>query len=153
MAKRYYKTSSGPFGSIIGLLMIVLFFFVLFKISAFVFSLLWYVAPILLIVTLVMDHKIVTNYLEWVVGKFKTNPLFAVALSLLTVLGFPIVAGYLFSKLMVKRKITKMTQQFEKNTKGEFVDYEEVDSQPLELDELPPRQKQKAQNKYDDLFE
>ena len=155
----YYKTrSNGPFGSIIALVMFVLFFVALYYVASFVFSLLWYVAPVLIIATLVMDHKIVTDYIEWIWNKIKVNPIFGISMVALTVFCFPIVAGYLFSKLLVKRKITKMTQAFEQRKEGEFVEYEEVESEPIQPVELPkaeppPKVKQQPGNKYDDLFE
>lgn len=160
MSRRTYfnAKSKGPFGSITALVMVALFFIALYYIASFVFSLLWYVAPVLLIITLVLDHKIVTNYIEWVWSKVKTTPLFGISIAALTVLCFPVVTGYLFSKLLVKRKITKMTETFEKRTESEFVDFEEVDSEPIRPIELPkadapPKMHQKPGNKYDDLFE
>ena len=167
MAQRtYYKTKgNGPFGAIIPLLMVIAFFFALFYVASFVFELLWYVAPILLLITLFMDHKIVTGYIEWVWNKLKTNPIMGIAFILLTVFGFPVVAGYLFGKLMLRRKINKMTETFNKRANGpvtkeeDYVDYEEVDSKPttrIEIPkaDLPPKVKQKPENnKYDDFFE
>lgn len=154
----YNAKSNGSFRPIAALLMIVLFFVALYYVASFALSLLWYVAPVLLIITLVLDHKIVTNYIEWLWSKIKTNPIVGVLITALSVACFPVVTGYLFSKLLVKRKITKMTETFEKRTSGEFVDYEEVDSEPIRPIELPkadppPKMRQQPGNKYDDLFE
>lgn len=169
MARRtYYNSkSNGPFGSIMSLLMVFVFFAALFYVASFVFKLLWWIAPILLLITLVMDHKIVTGYIEWVWNKLKVNPIMGVAFVLLTFFGFPVVAGYLFGKLMLRRKITKMTETMQQRGGGvftnkkeeDFVDYEEVDSEPttrveLPKADLPPKVKQKPENnKYDDFFE
>ena len=168
MARRtYYNSkSNGPFGSIMSLLMVFVFFIALFYIASFVFELLWWIAPVLLVATLIMDHKIVTGYIDWVWNKLKVNPIMGVAFVLLTFFGFPVVAGYLFGKLMLRRKITKMTETMQQrggevftNTREEdFVDYEEVDSEPttrIEIPkaDLPPKVKQKPGNKYDDFFE
>jgi len=169
MARRtYYNSkSNGPFGSIISLLMVFVFFAALFYVASFVFKLLWWIAPVLLLITLAMDHKIVTGYIEWVWNKLKTNPIMGIAFILLTVFGFPVVAGYLFGKLMLRRKVTQMRETMQQRGQGPFtnakeedyVDYEEVDSEPttrIEIPkaDLPPKVKQKPQNnKYDDLFE
>ncbi len=167
MARRtYYNSkSNGPFGSIMSLLMVFVFFAALFYVASFVFKLLWWIAPVLMLITLVMDHKIVTGYIEWVWNKLKVNPIMGVAFVLLTFFGFPVVAGYLFGKLMLRRKITKMTESMQQRGKGPFaseedyVDYEEVESEPVTRIEipkadLPPKVKQKPENnKYDDFFE
>ena len=167
MARRtYYNSkSNGPFGSIMSLLMVFVFFAALFYVASFVFKLLWWIAPVLLLITLLMDHKIVTGYIEWVWSKLKVNPIMGIAFVLLTFFGFPVVAGYLFGKLMLRRKITKMTETMQQRggrtfaEDEDYVDYEEVKSEPrtrIEIPkaDLPPKMKEKPENnKYDDFFE
>ena len=170
MARRtYYNSkSNGPFGSIMSLLVVVMFFVALFFVASFVFKIMWYyIAPVLLLITLVMDHKIITGYIEWIWSKLKTNPVTGIAFVLLTIFGYPIVAGYLFGKLMLRRKITQMKETMQQRGQGPFtnakeedyVDYEEVESEPttrIEIPkaDLPPKVKQKPENnKYDDFFE
>lgn len=159
MAKRVYYNSrkSGPFQSIIGMVVMILFFYLLFSFAAFVFKMLWYVAPLFIVATLVIDHTVITNYANWIFQKLKTNPIFGLGMIALTVFGLPVVSGYLLSKALLKKKITKMTKQFQEEAGGtdeEFIDYEEIDSEPIELPDLPPKSKQRADNnKYDDLFE
>ena len=159
MARRIYYNSrkSGPFESIISMVLMVLFFYLLFSFAAFVFEILWYVAPIFVVATLIIDHTIITNYVNWIFQKLKTNPVFGLGIIALTVFGFPVVSGYLLGKALLKKRIVKMTKQFEQKaggSDGEFIDYEEIDSEPLELPDLPPRSKQRMENnKYDDLFE
>jgi len=158
MAKRVYYNSrqSGPFQSIISLVVMIGFFYLLFSFAAFVFEMLWYVAPVFIIATLIIDHTIITNFGKWVFQKLKTQPLFGILMIVLTGFGLPVVSGYLLGKALLKRKITKMTGEFQKEAGGtdeEFVDYEEIDSEPIELPDLPPRQRAENNNKYDDLFE
>ena len=158
MAKRiYYKSRrSGPFESIIGLVLMIGFFYLLFNLAAFVFNLLWYVSPLFVAATLFIDHKVITNYGSWIFQKLKTNPVFGLGMIALTAIGFPIVSGYLLGKALVKRRLLKVTEHFKEQTGGtdeEFTDYEEIDSEPLDLPDLNTPPKQKAENRYDELFD
>jgi len=134
----------------------ILFFYLLFSFAFFVFKFLWvYATPVFLVTALIIDHKVLTNFASWIFQRLKTNPLSGLFTVGLTIIGLPIVTGYLLSKALLKKKITKMSKEFQKEAGGtdeEFVDYEEIDSEPLDLPDLPPKQKA-GNNKYDDLFE
>jgi hypothetical protein len=154
----YYQTGGGgnPFGSIFSLIFMVLFFVGLFYLANFIFKILWWVAPALLIITLIIDYKVVTNYLKWVGSSFRRNWVFGILLGLLTVLGFPLVSAFLFGKALFKRKIKKAREDYEAQTKGTLIDYEEVDSEPhinIELPPSPPPREKEKDSRYDDLFE
>lgn len=153
----YYSSGGGgPFSSIGAVIFLVLFFLGLFFIARGIFYLLSWLAPIFLIATLIIDYKVVTNYLQWVISLFRSNVLFAIGMVLLTIFGFPIVSAYLFGKAILKRKIKKAKEEYEMQTEGQFVDYEEVESQPHEPVELPKLEKQKKEtprSQYDQFFE
>lgn len=163
MANRQYnaQSSGGGFNIIPALLIGIVVLFVLFKLAGIVFNLLYYVSPIILLITLFIDHKVVVGYGKWILDVMGRNVLMGVGLSLLTLVGFPIVSLFLFGKAMLKKKVKEMTQQFEDQTQGEFVEYEEVKPEKeegwVELPPPPKRQKTKqtrtSDNEYEDLFD
>lgn len=132
----------------------------LFYLAKGVFSLLYWVSPILLIATLIMDYKTVTGYLKYVWNSLQNNFVVGIVLTLLTLLFPPVVIGFLFAKVLMQRKLknfveTKTTTSSEET----YTDYEEV-VEDVEEDflELPPLEAPKAQktgsqtNDYDNLF-
>lgn len=156
--KRYVFESGGsPLSSIGAVILLVLFFVALFFIARGIFTLLAYLSPVLLIITLVLDYQVVTSYLKWVFQLVRQNPLAGIGMILLTVLGFPVVVGFLFGKALLKRKIKQVQRNFETRQRGELVEYEEIESRPAEKIELPPmplpRQKEPEKNPYDDLLD
>ena len=155
-----YQSKGGGFNIIPALLIGIVVLFVLFTVARFVFSLLYYLAPILLIITLFLDYKVVVNYGKWIWNMMGRNVLLGVGLAILTLVGFPVVSLFLFGKAMFKKKVKEMTQQFEEKTQGEFVEYEEVAPEEEELVELPPppvrkktKQTRDGRNEYEDLFD
>lgn len=153
------RSSGNPFGFVGGILLAVLFFVAIFYITKSLFTLLAYAAPVLLILTLIIDYKVVTNYLRWIFQLLKSNAIAGIGMILLTVFGFPFVTTYLFAKSLVKRKINRMHREYEVRTKGELIDFEEIESRPheqppVELPKILPRDKEKLPNNpYDRLFE
>ena len=163
------SASNNPLGNIGGVIMLVLFFVALYFIAKSVFTILAYVAPVLLLITLFIDHTVVTGYIKWIVNLFKTNILFGIGAGLLTFFGFPVVSGFLLSKALLKKKVKEITNQYEERTQGEFVEYEEVDEEPpvrIEIPEkldinVPPKQKpiievrqqKKDTGDYEQLFD
>ncbi len=157
MANRPYTTpNSGGFNSVTSLIIGLLFLVGLFFLARFVFNILYYLAPVLLIITLFIDHKVVVNYGKWVFNMLRQNPLLGIGLILLTIVGFPVVSIFLFGKAMLKKKINEVQKQYEQKTKGEYVEYEEVVPEE-DLVELPPppirkKQKREGKNEYEDMF-
>lgn len=164
MANSQFNSSSkGGFNIIPALLIGIVVLFVLFTVAKFVFNILYWLSPVLLIITLFIDHKVVVNYGKWILELMGKNVLLGVGLSLLTIVAFPVVSLFLFGKAILKKKVKEMTQQFEQQTQGteeEFTEYEEVTPEDEGMVELPPppvRQKPKqtrdSRNEYEDLFD
>ena len=161
--RQFNAKSSGGFNIIPALIFGVIFLVALFFVARFVFNILSYLSIVFLIITLIMDYKIVVNYVKWIFSMMGKNPLFGVGLVLLTIFGHPVVSLFLFGKAMVKKKVKEMTQQFEGQTErdqGEFTEYEDLTPEDEGLVELPPppvRQKPKqtrgGRNEYEDLFD
>lgn len=153
------RNFNNPLGSITSILLLVLFFLGLFYIARAMFWVLSAIAPILLIITLFLDHKVVVNYGKWLVNSVKRNPVFGIAMILLTVFGFPVVAGFLFSKALLKRKIKTVKEEMQTHQSGDFIEYEDVETTRSTTLELPDWREEKRKrpirekrNEYDDLF-
>ena len=145
-----------PFGSIFSILTMVLIFVGLFFLAKGIFNILALIAPILLIATAVIDYKVIINYGKWLLNLLRKDLLIGIGGILLTVFGFPIIAGFLFVKALLFRKIKKMNQGYEEKIEGEYLEYEEIQdeaSSTLELPKLEKKEKQeKKSNDYEQLF-
>jgi hypothetical protein len=150
------KVDVNPFNSITSILFMVLVFVALYWLATGIFKLLSFAAPFLLVAALIINHKVVINYGKWLWNLLKTKPLMGIGGVLLSIFGFPIIAGFLFGKALLFRKVDKMKTEFETKKYGEFVDYEEVDEEPqirLELPEYEKPKPKKNQTDYDQYFE
>lgn len=168
MANRQFsaQTSGGGFNIIPALIFGVLFLVGMFYLARFVFNILYYLSPVLLIITLFIDHKVVVNYGKWIMQMMGKNPLLGVALTLMTIVAFPVVSLFLFGKAMLKKKVKEMTSQFGEQMQTEeaeytdYTEYEEVTPVDEPLVELPPppirekpKQRRSGRNEYEDLFD
>jgi len=148
----------GPFGSFGPIIALVLFFVLLYFVAKGVFTILSWVAPILLLATLVIDYKVVVDYFKFIGKLLKDNVLLGLAAIVLTIVGFPVVSGFLFFKAMARRAINSKMEEVQKKREGEFVEYEEIEDSEdfLKLPEAEPvrnTRTAKDNNEYEDLFE
>ena len=144
-----------PFNSIVGIVIMVVGLIALWVLAKFIFKLLFYLSPVLLIAALVIDRQVVTGYVQWIGRLFRKNPAYGVAATVLSIIGIPVVSLFLLGKAMFKKKVKEMEQQQRNIEQGELVDYEELESEQLQLPEIEP-EKQQPRNKdttYEDLFE
>ncbi|MEL6866692.1 MAG: hypothetical protein AAFP19_19865 [Bacteroidota bacterium] len=151
-----------PFNSISSILVLVLVFVGLYFIAKGIFSILTLLAPVLLIGALILDYRVVVNYGKWLVNLLKSNPLMGIGAILLTVFGFPVIAGFLCIKAYLYRKVNKIQKDVEEKRQGEYVDFEEVPDQEapfttLELPQMeePPKERPRQQqgNDYEQFFD
>jgi hypothetical protein len=163
-----YGGSNSPFGFLGPLLILAVFFTVLFFMAKGLFWLLSWVAPVLLILTLIIDFKVVKDFFIYIGKLLKDNPLAGVLAILMIIFAYPFVAGYLFIKALGKRSIKKAMDkvQQEKNTYTDFEEIVEEDDSFLELPPLnkthePAKHKESTKvesvkadksNEYDDMF-
>jgi hypothetical protein len=146
----------GTFGAILTLALVLFGIYFLIKGAYFVLGI---IAPVLLIATLIMDHKVVTNYLKFLFETIKKNPVMGLVFTLLTVLGAPFVAGYLFAKAWMKRSLKKyMVEQPGQEKYSEYEEVKEIvveDEDFLILPEIEkaPKEVKKDTNDYEDLFD
>ncbi len=145
---------------ILGIVLLVAFFVGIFFIMSGVFWVLKWVAPVLLLAAFIIDKSVVINYGKWLISSLKSNPLFGVGAILFTAIGYMVVFPYLFAKALFKKKVRKVTDEFEQKQKGEFVDFEEISSKPKNeeilqlprLEKMERKQKQRGSD-YDNMFE
>ena len=128
----------------------------LFFLARFIFRILYILYPLFLIAAAIIDHKVIVNYVKWIVKLFKDNLIIGVVASVLTIFGFPLVSAYLAGKAFFNKRLKEAQKEYERQTKGEIVDYEELDSEPLELKELDQEKRTTNRtddsNEYEDLF-
>ena len=154
-----------PLNSIVSILFLVMIFVGLFFVAKAIFTLLAWVAPILLVLAAIFDYNTILDYGKWLWNLLRTNVLVGIGAVLLTIFGFPVIAGFLFVKAWVRRKVVQMEKGMEQQQEGEYVEFEEVESTTYEPIELPPIQtkaepeprpkpeQRTKKNDYEDLFD
>lgn len=153
-----FKVGGGgsPFGFLGPLLILAVFFTILFFVFKGLFGLLNIIAPILLILTLIIDYTVVKDFFIFVWKLLKEDTLIGILALVLIFFGYHILSGYLFVKALLRRTIKRKIDQIE-NQRNKYDDYEEVKDDEIEFLELPPIQKPKESptqksNPYDDMF-
>ena len=144
--------TNGIFGFIFMMLILVALFFI----AKGIFKLLALISPVLIIGALIINYRTIINYFKFILSLLKRSALTGIIATLLSIVGFPILAGVLFGKAIIDRKVRKLQQAYKEREEGEFVQYEEIirDKRDEEMD-LPPLEKpkpQKKDNRYEDLF-
>ncbi|MBL7815166.1 MAG: hypothetical protein JNL70_09150 [Saprospiraceae bacterium] len=168
---RFGGGSNNPFGSLLSLLIFVgVLVALFFMVTGFV-KLLYLVAPVLLIATLLINYKIVADYVLGVFETFQTDVLFGVVKVLFSVFCYPFVIGWLFAKAMFHRKMNQLQKDMEHqmgslnhtfqntNQETQYTDYEEISSdtntnEPTETPKIIelPKPKDKLRDDFDQYF-
>ena len=147
-SKSYYRVNMPGNNPILSLLTMVVVVIGLFFIARGLYRILTVIAPVLLIVAAVMNYKVITGYIRWLWDRLKANWLSGLLLIFLSIVGFPLVAGYLCFKAVVTRRMSRMQRE----AHGDFISYEEVSSEQLDISR-PPVVQREEQSDYQDLFE
>jgi hypothetical protein len=98
-------------------------------------KILYFVAPILIIATAIINYKVILNYFKNIGGLFKRNPMMGIGAGLLSALFYPVVISFLFVQALLYRKADKVQKEIERE-KGTFVEYEEIETHEIEADDL-----------------
>ncbi len=152
------SNSNNPFSTIIGIVLGILFLLGLFYVARFIFTIMYYLSPLMIIAALIIDHRVVVDYGKWLVRQTKSNPVVGVIAILLSVLGFPLVSLFLLGKALLRKKVKDVQKEAERQREGEFIEYEELDSEQMDLPriedwEKEPRRDRRDRNDYDDFFD
>lgn len=121
--QKEFQIKGNTWGAI-ALLVIVLIG--IFFIARGIFWLLSILAPILLIAAVIIDHKVVLNYVKWLVDMLKRNVLVGLAAVALSVIGYPIVFAFLLGRAIMNKRIKDVEKQERAFREGELVDFEEL---------------------------
>ncbi len=110
----------------------------LFFMARVVYWALAWIAPVLLVLTLIINYRTVLNFGKWLWQLLTRSPLMGILAIILIVIGFPVVAAFLFGKSFIDRRMRQYME--EQGMIDEYVEYEEVpDDDPLELPQLDKR--------------
>lgn len=154
-----------PFGGIASIIMLVVGLILIYIIFKGIFTLLYWLSPILLIAGIAIDPKGALAAGKGLIQISKKNPLLPILVVIISAFMFPTVPAvlialfgvFLLSKSLIKKRIEKVFgKSIPKQEEDEFVDYEEVveDESFLELPDVQKeKQAQKSGNEYDNLFE
>ena len=125
------KNTSPLLKTIIGVVAIIAIIWIIFQVISGLYSLLWYIGPILLIATFFMNKSVIFNYIKWIGKLFKTNPIAGAGAGFLSFFGFPFVSAFLFGKAFLLKKLDAVTSGGAKKEE-EFTEFEEVESETIE---------------------
>lgn len=121
--------SGGGIGCLIfGIIGMVAAFFILKGL----FKLLYWAAPVLFVLALVINWRAVVDTLKNWLKTMESNPLGGLLAAALAVLLFPVFALYLFLKSLGYNKIQQMQREFgsQQPPADEFTEFEEIESKP-----------------------
>ncbi|MEL7421908.1 MAG: hypothetical protein AAFN81_02905 [Bacteroidota bacterium] len=151
--------SNSPFSGLVGIVIGILFFIAMFWFVQIVFRILWFLLPVILIATAVIDYTVITGYLSWIGKLFKRNTIAGIAMTVLTVIGAPVVGIVLLGRALFRKKVKEVQAEAERQREGEFVEYEDLGTDTLELPPIEPKPQKRTppppaaeSNDYDDMF-
>ena len=142
-ADRIYRVSK--INPLVLLLLVVVFFMSLLWIAKGLFKILSFLTPVFFIGALILNYKVVWGYFKWLGASVKRNPAFGIAAIILSILGSSFVAAFLFFRALSSKGLT------EKKAIGEYVKYETVEDDFLDLSDVKEKGK-KIKEDYNDVF-
>ncbi len=148
------NNNGSPFRSVGGVILMVVMLVGLFMLARFVFRMLYFLSPLMIIATAIIDHRVIVNYAKWLIDLLRRNALVGVGAILLSIVGFPVLSAGLLLRALFNRKVRQMEQAQRQQEADEYVDFEElVDDKPIELPPLEKQNKTKPQEpRYDQFF-
>lgn len=161
MSQRQRQRQQGTrMNPLFGLAFLAIALFAVYFVFKSLFSILALLAPLLLIVTLIFNRQVVTNFFKGMFRDFKHNPLMGVLKGLFVFFGFPVFSAYMFGKAMLYRKMEGLHEQVRRKEEEGYADYEEVEPDIVENEDfldlkdidVQIEPELKEGNSYDDLF-
>jgi len=138
--------------TLVTIVILALLFMGVFIVARSLMRLLYFLAPLLIIITLIVDYKVVVNYGKWLIELVRERTLLGIGAMLGTVLLYPVVFAFLLGKALIKRRIRKAREEARMQEEEQFVDFEELESKRKDM-EMPPLSRDDEQSEYDDLFD
>lgn len=143
----------------------ILFFVAAFYILKGLFTLLLWAAPALFVLALVINWRAVADTGKDFLRLLERNPLGGLLAGALAVVGFPVLALFLFLRALgytKARPFDTTARQAQQAPEDDFVEFEELESrpknvppepeEPIEPPEIPEKEVEKPENPYDQLF-
>lgn len=162
------NSNRSPLGGLVPLVMFVGFFILLYFIATGIFKIVSAlaipIAVIAIIIAAVIDYTVITDYFKYIIDLVKRKPVRGIGLGVLTVFAFPLVFSFLAFKAYMRNKIKTMVGGDGEAVaqKEEFTEYEEVEEDFLELEDIDRAQPQSepqtrrrddsSTDDYEDLF-
>lgn len=152
----------GGWGCLIfGILFLVAMYYIL---KGLFYILLW-AAPALFVLALIINWRAVADTGKEFLALLERNPLGGLLVGALAVVGFPILALYLFLRALGYKRMQQFNQTMRDTRhapEDEFVEFEELESrpknappppeEPLEQPPAPEKEQPKPENPYDQMF-
>jgi len=132
------KIFGKPINLIIGIAVIIIFIVGLLRLASFMFSLLSYITPVLVIAAAIIDHKVIVNYAKWLISLWKKDTLRGVLATIATVFGFPVVAAYFLVRALYNKNYINLSlggkkqESNEVQEEGEYINFEELE-EPIKV--------------------
>jgi hypothetical protein len=125
--RRSYKPDPGQ--ALIAVLLLVGMFMAFFFIARSIFTILTWLTPFMVLLTVILDYRVIVGYFKWVWRLLNEQLLMGLGAVALTVFGYPVVAGYLLLRAWMssQRKKDRVQEQDSQNRLGEYISFEEVD--------------------------
>ncbi len=149
-----YASGRSPWERLIGSILFLAFTFFLFYLFFQLYKLLWFAVPVLLIISLIMDARVLGSHFKKIGSEIAEHPLTGLLYAVMNLIGLPFVLiGLIFKSWMLKKVQSVKEEIFtSKNSDLGYTSYEEVDSDTVHQDNNI-KKKQLADHRYDDLFE
>lgn len=112
----------------LGLLIMGLFLFLVFLFLRALFIVLYYLTPVLFILILIFDAKVIINHIKYLGRKIKDNLVSGLIQTGLSVLFLPILLVYLLFQVLINRQFKKNQMNAGDNQTSDWADFEELDS-------------------------
>lgn len=134
--------------------MLVVVFMLIFFVARGIFRLLTWMAPFLFIATLILDYRVILNYGRYLLRTLERNAIWGIVMTVLTVVGFPLIIAFLFAKSLLFRRVKTVEKEMEEEKTGDYIPYEEVDEEEEEFLDLPEfKDNEKDRDRYGRFFE
>ncbi|MBK6930048.1 MAG: hypothetical protein IPH12_03995 [Saprospirales bacterium] len=125
-----YGRAGGGWGCLItGILLLVALYYILKGL----FVVLWWAAPALVVLALVINWRAVADTGRDFLSLLQRNPLGGLLLGAVAVIGFPVLALYLFLRALGYNKMQQFSRTVREQqtpAEEEFVEFEELESRP-----------------------
>lgn len=165
MARSRSPFEGNPLGGILGFVAALVVLYVLLQLFGWFYALLWKVAPVMLIASLIIDSSVFKGYFSSIKSLFEKKWYYGLAAIVLSAVVFPLTASYMLGMSLFRKKMKKKAAEVDEQVNGKWADFEDVTEDTMDLDipyeELPPAppepqprgRSRKGDNEYDELFD